>query len=120
MDLSLKMDLGTYQRWGTFRGCFVVSFQLTGPAATPATIRLDNLAILYEQPKIKSIEVQTHGGTRFTVEGKIGSRYAVEVSIDPATWNQTSTLQNQTGTVEFVDAETAVAIHRFYRVRIIP
>ncbi|MSU21716.1 MAG: carboxypeptidase regulatory-like domain-containing protein [Pedosphaera sp.] len=95
-----------------------VSFQLKGPAATPAIIRLDNLAIVYAKPKIISIEAQPNGTIHLTIEGKAGSKYAVEVSANLINWNQAAILENQNGTIEFIENQTATTANRFYRVRV--
>ncbi|PYJ97189.1 MAG: hypothetical protein DME23_16805 [Verrucomicrobia bacterium] len=94
--------------------CFIeiTSVSGVGPAATIASVEAP--------PKLVLIERESDGQVRLQVQGTAGRSYVLEVSDDLVHWTPVSTLENTTGTVQFLDTESTFLKRRYYRAVLVP
>ena len=90
--------------------CFIeiTSVSSVGPAAAA-------IASVETAPKLVLIERESDGQVRLQVQGTAGRSYVLEVSDDLVHWTPVSTLENTTGTVQFLDPESTFLRRRYYR-----
>lgn len=96
-----------------------LAFELGGPRSDSTLIQLDNLAIIYDQPRLIAAKVISTNRIQFGIEGMTGSRYAVETSFDLLTWREAIVLENKSGKVAFEDDTLKQKTQQYYRVRLV-
>src|SRR5204862_4575121 len=90
--------------------CFIEITSVSGVSPAAATI-----ASVEAPPKLTVLERDGEGRISLQIEGTAARQYVLEVSDDLLHWTPLGTLENTTGTVQFLDTESTVVKRRYYR-----
>jgi len=71
-------------------------------------------------PKLTVLERDREGRISLQIEGTAARQYALEVSDDLLHWTPLGTVENTTGTVQFLDTESPLVRRRYYRAVLVP
>jgi len=80
-----------------------VSLASVNPGVTPVA------------PRLSLLGIDERGAVSIRIDGQAGQTCVLEASQDMVNWTLLTSLENQTGTVDFIDIDAAKEVHRFYR-----
>ncbi|PYJ59783.1 MAG: hypothetical protein DME24_11860 [Verrucomicrobia bacterium] len=95
--------------------CFIEITSVSGVSPAAATI-----ASVEAPPRLTVLERDGEGRIRLQIEGTAARQYVLEVSDDLLHWTPLGTLENTTGTVQFLDTESPLLRQRYYRAVLVP
>ena len=95
--------------------CFIEITSVSGVSPAAATI-----ASVEAPPKLTVLERDGEGRISLQIEGTAARQYVLEVSDDLLHWTPLGTLENTTGTVQFLDTESPLLRQRYYRAVLVP
>ena len=95
--------------------CFIEITSVSSVAPASAGI-----AMTETPPTLALLDRDGDGRVRLQIDGTAGRRYVLEISDDLLHWSPLSTLENATGSVQFLDAESSLQGRRYYRAVLLP
>jgi len=100
---------------GNNKLCFIEITSVSSVAPASAGI-----ATAETPPTLALLDRDGDGRVRLRIEGTAGRSYVLEISDDLLHWSPLSTLENATGSVQFLDTESSLQERRYYRAVLLP
>lgn len=107
--LSVRID--SFSDWKS------VGFRLGGSAEVPSEVWLDNVAIVYEPPRIKLAKQLADGRFKLVIDTVTGASFALDVSRDLKNWFERSVITATRDEVEHFEDFQEGTPALFYRLR---